>query len=471
MKIITGRRDVVWNFAGTIMSMASNFLLLPFLVAGLSGSDLGLWYVFTALGAFVMLFEFGFNPTFARNITYCWSGARELQKEGAGENSHADKDINIDLLAQLIAVSKRVYACITMLIAVILLIPGSAYLWQVSRVQWNRGTIIAWVLFVAATLVNMYYLYYAAMLRGIGCIAEDNKNKIYSRLTQLIISAILLLAGFGLIGAVLGYVAYVVFYRIYGYVLFWHNRAIRQLDLKNISVTDEQIRHVYKTISYNAYKDGAVMISNYGATQAGTVLCSLFLTLEQTGVYSIGLQLATALGNVSLAYLNSCRPAIQSAYQLRDNDSIIRIVGKSLVAYIIVFIIGFVLTEVLVYPLLSIIKPGSSFDPYLFIGLSIYIFIFDWIAFFSSILANFNTIPYMKAYVITAIVGLILCVLFMMVFHWGAWGLVLGMAIPQIFYNVWKWPLEASLQMNATIRLLLQCGLRVWFRALKAGVH
>lgn len=451
------------------MSMASNFLLLPFLVAGLSSSDLGLWYVFTALSAFVMLFEFGFNPTFARNITYCWSGAQELQKEGTGKNSH--NDINVYLFAQLIAVSKRVYARITIMVAVILLVPGTVYVWYVSRAQWDLNTIIAWALFVIATLVNMYYLYYAAMLRGIGCIAEDNKNKIYSRLAQLVISAILLLSGFGLIGAVLGYVVYVIFYRVYGYLLFWHNHAIRQLDLRNIPVTGEQMQHVYKTISYNAYKDGAVMISNYGATQAGTVLCSLFLTLEQTGVYSIGLQLATALGNVALAYLNSCRPAIQSAYQQHDTDTITRIGGKSLVAYIMVFFIGFIMTEVLVYPLLSIFKPETSFDPYLFAGLAVYIFIFDWIAFFSSILASFNIIPYAKSYIITTIVELILCVFLMKVLHWGAWGLVLGMAIPQVFYNVWKWPLEASSQMNTTIRLLLQRGLHAWFRVLKAGVR
>lgn len=469
MKIITGRRDVVWNYAGTMMSMASNFLLLPFLVAGLSSSDLGLWYVFTALSAFVMLFEFGFNPTFARNITYCWSGAQELQKEGTGKNSN--NDINVYLFAQLIAVSKRVYAHITIIVAVILLVPGTVYVWYVSRAQWDLNTMIAWALFVIAALVNMYYLYYAAMLRGVGCIAEDNKNKIYSRLAQLIVSAILLLSGFGLIGAVLGYVVYVIFYRVYGYLLFWHNHAIRQLDLRNIPVTGEQMQHVYKTISYNAYKDGAVMISNYGATQAGTVLCSLFLTLEQTGVYSIGLQLATALGNVSLAYLNSCRPAIQSAYQQHETDTITRIVGKSLVTYIIVFFIGFIIAELFVYPLLSIFKPGTSFDPYLFAGLAIYIFIFDWIAFFSSILASFNIIPYAKSYIITTIVELILCVLLMKVLHWGAWGLVLGMAIPQVFYNVWKWPLEASSQMNTTIRLLLQRGLHAWFRVLKAGVR
>ena len=469
MKIITGRRDVVWKYAGTMMSMASNFLLLPFLVAGLSSSDLGLWYVFTALSAFVMLFEFGFNPTFARNITYCWSGAQELQKEGTGKNSN--NDINVYLFAQLIAVSKRVYAHITIIVAVILLVPGTVYVWYVSRAQWDLNTMIAWALFVIAALVNMYYLYYAAMLRGVGCIAEDNKNKIYSRLAQLIVSAILLLSGFGLIGAVLGYVVYVIFYRVYGYLLFWHNHAIRQLDLRNIPVTGEQMQHVYKTISYNAYKDGAVMISNYGATQAGTVLCSLFLTLEQTGVYSIGLQLATALGNVSLAYLNSCRPAIQSAYQQHETDTITRIVGKSLVTYIIVFFIGFIIAELFVYPLLSIFKPGTSFDPYLFAGLAIYIFIFDWIAFFSSILASFNIIPYAKSYIITTIVELILCVLLMKVLHWGAWGLVLGMAIPQVFYNVWKWPLEASSQMNTTIRLLLQRGLHAWFRVLKAGVR
>ena len=82
MKIVTTKRDVIWNYIGTFISLGSSFLLLPFLVKGLSGADLGIWYVFTALGSFVMLFEFGFNPTFARNIAYCWSGAQKLKSEG-----------------------------------------------------------------------------------------------------------------------------------------------------------------------------------------------------------------------------------------------------------------------------------------------------------------------------------------------------------------------------------------------------
>lgn len=469
MQIVTGRKDVIWNYVGTIVSMAGNFLLLPFLVTGLSGADLGIWYIFTALGAFVMLFEFGFNPTFARNITYCWSGARELHKEGAGERIGDNKGISTRLLAQLIAVSKMVYARITVIVAVIMLFPGTLYIWHVCRKQWDYRIIIAWLLYVAATLVNMYYLYYAAMLRGIGCVADDNKNKILARLSQLVISAVLLLTGFGLVGAALGYVTYAIFYRVYGYILFWHNPQIRGMSLKEISVTSREKKQIYTIISYNAYKDGAVMISNYGATQAGTVLCSLFLTLEQTGTYSIGLQLATALGNIALAYLNSCRPAIQSAYQLRERKAITQIAGKSLIAYVFMFIVGFCAIEAFVYPLLHLIKPDASFDPSLFCGLAIYMFVFNWIAFFSSLLANFNTIPYVNAYIITTLIELSLSILFTGPMHWGAWGLVCGMAFPQLFYNVWKWPSEAACRMSTTVNDLLREGMYAWRQTLKVS--
>lgn len=466
MKIVTTKRDVIWNYIGTFISLGSSFLLLPFLVKGLSGADLGIWYVFTALGSFVMLFEFGFNPTFARNIAYCWSGAQKLKSEGITVEEHVHEEINVKLFAQLISVSKMVYARVTLIVALILIIPGTWYIWHVSGGQLDNHLFIAWALYVAATLVNMFYLYYAAMLRGIRCIAEDNKNKIFARLAQLVISAVLLLCGFGLVGATLGYCVYAIFYRIYGYVLFWCNPNVRKMNIQSIRVSKQERKEIFGTISHNAYKDGVVMLSNYGATQAGTLLCSWFLSLEQTGTYSIGLQLANAIGTVALAYFTSCRPAIQSAYQRNDYASIQRMAGKGIDAYIAIFVVATIGVLAVVYPLLHVINPTESYDPMIFLGLAVYMFIFNWIALFSSMIANFNSIPYMTAYVITSVAGILLSALLLGPLHAGPWGLVWGMALPQTCYNLWKWPNDASVRIKMNTLNLSKLGWVEWRKEL-----
>ena len=49
-------------------------------------------YIFASIGAIATLFDMGFAVTFARNITYCWSGAKQLKKEDVVfvENSEPD---------------------------------------------------------------------------------------------------------------------------------------------------------------------------------------------------------------------------------------------------------------------------------------------------------------------------------------------------------------------------------------------
>ena len=49
MRIATTHSDVTWNYVGTIVSMASGFVLLPLLMHFLNDEELGLWYVYVAV--------------------------------------------------------------------------------------------------------------------------------------------------------------------------------------------------------------------------------------------------------------------------------------------------------------------------------------------------------------------------------------------------------------------------------------
>ena len=75
-----GKQDVIWSYLGTFFRVSTNILLLPLLVYFLTQEELGLWYVFASVAQLVVLFDFGFAPTFARNISYIWSGASQVKK-------------------------------------------------------------------------------------------------------------------------------------------------------------------------------------------------------------------------------------------------------------------------------------------------------------------------------------------------------------------------------------------------------
>lgn len=456
MRITTSRSDIVWNYAGTIVSMASNFVLLPFLVAFLSDEMLGLWYVFVAVGNLVMLFEFGFNPTFSRNFAFCWAGARHLVREGRDPEFSDEADPT--LLASLIAACKMVYGRVTLFAFAVLAIPGTVYVFYVSSGLDFFEVIASWAVYAVAVLLNLYFLYYAAMLRGIGSIAADNKIKIAARASQLVVTALLLFAGLGLFGAAVGFMVNSVLYRVLGSRAFWRDQRVAAMDIRCIRTEKAEVCEVYRTISFNAYKDGAVQIANYASTQASTLICSAMLGLAESGAFSIALQFANAIGNLGLALANSYRPMIQSAYQRGDDGLIQKAVGKSAVAYLVIYLTGYLGVLIVAYPLLALFKPGSSFSPLIYSGVSLYMLLYDWQSLFASMLCNMNKIPYTTAYILTSACGVALSVALIWLGGLGVWGLVLGLALPQLAYNNWKWPLAASREIGTTTHGLLRAG-------------
>ena len=70
-----------------------------------------------------------------------------------------------------------------------------------------------------------------------------------------------------------------------------------------------------------------------------------------------------------------------------------------------------------------------------------------------------NRIPYTAGYVVAMIAGIILSVLFIRI-GMGAWGLVLGQFIAQVFYNNWKWPSYVMKELNMSYFPALISGFR-----------
>ena len=464
MQIVTTKRDVIWNYAGTIFSLFSNFLILPALVYYLTPSELGLWYVFLAIGGLVTLFEFGFSPTFARNFVYCWSGAKRLEKEGCA--AEFGENIDRHLAATLLSVCRRVYRIVSILAGLAMAIPGSAYVISISQGidQYTVG--LSWLTFCVATALNLYFLYLGSLLRGMGNISDESKVKVTSRLVQLVITTLLLFFGSGLIGAAAGFIACALVYRIGCHRAFWGSRKVISLNLADVVVSKSETRELFGTVSHNAIRDGIVMLANYATTQSSTIICSLFLSLSETGEFSIGMQFATAIANLSLALINSYRPMLQSAYQRGDNELLLDGIGKGFSLYIVMYFAGTLAVVCFAYPILNFLSTGSNFDLLVYLALSLYIFLLNWHGMSASVLANFNQIPYVKAYAVSALFGIVLSVLFVSCSGLGAWGLILGLTLSQLVYNNWKWPCYLAKLLNVKTRAMVVRGFSLWSNAL-----
>lgn len=462
MAIVTTKRDVLWNYAGTITSMTSGFLLLPLLLAFLSPDELGLWYTFVAVSNLAQLFEFGFNPTFARNIVYCMSGARRLAKTGC-DFSSVREGVDWHLLKTLFRASGAIYALIASMMLALLVSVGTLYVSTITAGLEGTGHWVFWAIFCAAIFLNLYYLRYVTFLRGVGDVAGENRAKTFAKLIQLGLSAALLAAGAGLVGASVGYLANGLLLRVFARrCISRHADVSKGLASDTDKVTWAEMKEVFSTISTLAWRDGIVQIALFACTQATSIMASLFLGLAETGTYSMMLQLGNAVSNFASAYANSFFPAFQSSFSESNRGRMREIVERSISAYWSLGLFGAAGVVLVIFPLLTLVKPDTVLSVPLFLALSGYYLILNHYSIFCNYIISMNQIPYMPAYLISSSLGAGLCCVLTAWAGLGAWGLVLGQAIPQLAYNAWYWPHFIMRELGESYLSSLSSGFGWW---------
>lgn len=470
MKISLTKKDIIWGYIGTILNMGAHLLMLPFLMYFLDADMLGLWYVFASIGAIAVLFDFGFGVTFARNITYCWAGAKELRKENVAFAN--DGEPNFYLMKQVLSTCKAIYGLISGAALLLLLSAGTVYIGYVSRELEGYTHYAAWIIYAVAVFLNLYYGYYASFLRGVGDVAQANKNTVFARLAQIIIMVILLALGGGIIGACVAYLAYGTLFRLLGKHYFYRYKDLgKKLDAVQEKATRKQIRDMFAIVWHNAWRDGAISLCNYFCNQASTIICSMYLSLAETGVYSIGVQIASAIATIAGTLYNTYQPELQSAYVVNDKKKMQGTMSMIVVSFIYLFVFGTIAVSTVGMPILRIIKPSAVVSVPVLLGLCVYQFILKFRNCYTSYFSCTNRILYVNGFLVSAILCVILSFISIGPLGLGIWGLILAQICSQAVYNLWKWPLLAHRELDLTAVQMLTIGNKECIRLFKSFVH
>lgn len=458
MQIKARGRDVLWNYGGLFFRMAGQFFVLPLVLSLLDSEYVGLWYVFTAVSGFIVLFQAGFDPTFARNVAYCWSGARSFSKNGLADEYGEGVDFGV--LAALLGACRAVYFRISLLCFAGISTLGTLYVVSVSSALDPSTYIAAWALFCVSVFVNVHFSYWESMLRGVGDFVGVNKSTILASFAQIISSAAMLLAGCGILSCAVGFFLQGVVFRSYCKHFFYRVEGVSD-GLAGASKPEKtDIEKIRLAISSNAYRDTAVSIANYVATTANTLLCAAFVGLAESSVFSVTLQLVNACVNVSAVMLTTYQPSLQSAYANRDLELERDLSGKSMASFALFYGVCLVLVVFIGMPILGIFKPGIDSRPLLTVLLGLYFFLWKQQSNCAMLIANTNRIPYMWPFVISAGLGIVASYLLLNLLRGSIYGLVLGQMVVQLAYNNWKWPHEAAKRLGTTYPKLMASGFK-----------
>lgn len=449
--------------------LASSFILLPFLLSLLDDDSLGLWYVFLSVNSFVVLFQAGFAPTFARNIAYCWSGARSLTVEGVDRTGFQDQRIDFSLFANVVYASKILYGIIAVVVLIGLLTGGTAYILSITGRIPLGVSLPAWAVFCAGVFLNMFFSYYESLLRGVADFPDINKSTIASSSFQIIVSALLLMSGFGILSCALAFCVQGVLFRTLCRRAFLRYQGIgANLQKERGETSFSKAWSIVKVVAPNAVRDTIVSFSNYAVTTANTIISSLFISLSLTGSYSILLQLVNAAGNLANVAITTNQPALQSAYARGDTDLERELTGKTAIGFIGIYTACSIGIIFVLVPLIGLFKPKFQYDLLLLLLMILYIFLWKQHSMCATFLTNTNRLPFVKAFVVSSAAGCLLTVALLQMTDLGVYALVLGQLLAQLAYNNWKWPMTAARRLGATYMSLLIEGVHSYISDFKS---
>jgi O-antigen/teichoic acid export membrane protein len=463
------RKDIAWSYIAQFFSIASGVITLPLILRMLSTEEIAMNYLMLTIGSLVALFDFGFSPQFGRNITYVFSGAKELKKEGIVQTL-TNNEVDYRLLVQMIGTARFVYRRLSFVVLTAMLTLGTLYIHRVTEGFSNiNNSLLIWIIFCISTFFNIYYSYYSSLLIGKGLIMESKKAMLYSKLSYIFLTFVLLLSGLGLIGVTVANLIAPFVNRFISYRLFFTKDLNKQIT--KFPQEKSEILKLFKIIWHNSRKLGLVFVGSYTITKLSLFLAGLYLPLEEVASYGLMMQFAGIISGISSTLYYAYQPTFASLRVKNNNTKLIELFAFSMNVFYTIFLLGSFALIFLGPWALSIIKSNAVL-PAIHI-LTIYLLITlleNNHSNFATLIVTKNEIPFLKPALMAG--GLIALGSYLTLEYttWGLMGLVAVQGFSQVIYNNWKWPSMVMHEFRISFRYFIKTGISETIKNLKKTV-
>jgi O-antigen/teichoic acid export membrane protein len=438
------RADVIWNYAATFLKIAASTLLLPFILRLMPAETVGIWSVFVTINSLILLFDFGFNPSFTRNITYILNGIQKLQVRGFSHvDTHQMVEVDYGLLKAVLKSMQWFYFRVSIIFFLLLSTFGTLYIYTLLK-NYHSSHIevyIAWGLLCIINTFNLSSIYYDSLLQGKGLVKKSKQIIIISQVVYLLTAAVLIIAGKGLIAIVAAQGTSVIIVRWLSHRLFFTQ------DIKNKIAKAEVYskNEIFKAIYPNAVKIGLTTLGAFIVQRSAIFIGSLYLPLKEIASYGISMQIIGLIAGMASIYTATYHPKIVLLRIKDDRKSIRKIYIKGLLIFIVTYVIAGLFLVLMGNHILNFI--GSKTEllmPWmLFLALVLSLEQTNYLN-AGNILSTKNEVPFFKSSLISGgviILGLIIS------FHFFKSGSVAMLIVPIIVdtaYQAWKWPKELT---------------------------
>ena len=447
-----GKKDIAWNFAGTMMRVASGVILLPLVLRMLSKEDVGLWNIYLQIGGLALLLDFGFQSAFSRNITYIFSGVKVLQAEGYSSVDDNDKSISYPLLKSVIQAMRRFYGIIAVVFLFIFFAASPFYLTRVLR-DYHGGTDqkviwISWFIYGVLVAYQLYTYYYSSLLIGRGMVKKQQQIYVVGQSFRIGASIVLLMMGYGIVSMVVGQLISDIFTRVLSYNAFY-DKVIKS---KLKAAIASPVKEIIKIMSPNATRIGITTLGWFLTSKIIIIVAPLLsISLSTVGSYGITMTMVSLIMSLSTLWSSTFYPKL-TLYRVNNlHEDLKRVYIKGQLAMIAVFIICGAGLLLVGPPLLHIFKSNTQLLPSFMIIIILFVAMLESnFGLASSFILTGNQVPYMKSSILTGIISQVLLLSMLKFTTLGTWAMIIAPAIAACIYQNWKWPLEAHKQLKLT---------------------
>jgi O-antigen/teichoic acid export membrane protein len=422
-------------------------ILLPFILRVFPQETVAIWTIFSTIIALAGLLDFGFNPSFARNVSYVVSGVKELKATGYHTVESSASEVDYGLLKGLINAMRWFYLRAAVALFALLATAGTYYMHTVlkSYTGSHAEVYAAWAILVAINSYSLYTMYYDALMQGRGLVKRAKQIQIAGQSIYLIVAVAMILLRFNLIAIVSAQALSIIIRRILSYRSIYTAAFKRQLR----GVKAQRRKEILKIIYPNAVKLGLTAVGSVVSSRSAIIIGSLYLSLEAIASYGITIQIAGIIAAVSRVYFLSYQPKIAQHRVWSNHAAIKQIYLKSCLFLLATFAAGGAALIIGGGWALSMIGSKTPLLPPSFVALAVAYFLLEANrANAGEMLLTKNEIPFFKADLFAGALTIILLLIFLQLTDWGVWGMALAPLIAQSCYQNWKWPIVVITELK-----------------------
>jgi O-antigen/teichoic acid export membrane protein len=416
----------------------------------------------------VIMLDFAFSGVFVKNLAYAWSGAEEIKEKGISIRPRNESP-NIHLFIVIFKTMKAVCFMLSVIILLVMVTLGSAYIIYISRGIANKSIFPAWLLYSLGVWANIYFNYWSLGLKGVGLYAGSQQSLAITKMLQLLLALtaltiwknlIVLSASYLISGIVMGIVARKIFTRQQNMEHFFKDR------LK--SVSRAEIIKTFKILWFNQKSAGIAYIAHTVMIQSGTFFCSLFLGVTATALYGLCFQINNALCGVGQIFFQTNFAAITNARIRREKEKIQKLFSISMIVLWIVVIFGLALVLILGEVILSLIGSKISLQRNIFLLMGVWMLIFTTYHISVSYITIGNIYPFVNSLVLTSFVQIVIFLLLGLFSEHNIYMILIINMICLLSYISWKWTSECLKELGLTVPRLVRSGFFNVFEIIKS---